>query len=46
MQNNLSDELIANCVKFLNFYYGSLSGNAFDEDDERFVALSPALKVR
>ena len=43
-QNNLPDELVAACVRFLNFYYGTLSGNAFDEHDPRFATLSPALK--
>ena len=42
--HNMSAELVDEAVSYINFYFSSLSGNSFSEDDDRFKTLSPALQ--
>ena len=42
--HNMSTELVDESVGYINFYFSSLSGNSFSEDDDRFKTLSPALQ--
>lgn len=43
---HLPKDVIEEAVRYLNFRAGSLSGNSFDPDDEKFNMLSLGLKVR
>ena len=42
--HSLDPELISETVRFLNFQSTSLSGNAFSDDDPRFMMLSPGIR--
>ena len=42
----LSEELIEEAVRFLNFRKSSFSGNAYDDEDERFSELSVGMRAK